>query len=80
MEISVLAKNGLAARFFRGFKAWHEVCPIYLESFKTSLTENRHEIRNPDAQQPVRHLRSYLRHDAWCDVGLSSSEGTQTAT
>jgi hypothetical protein len=34
------------------------------------LTENRHEIRDPDAQQPFRRLRCALRVDLGSDVGL----------
>ena len=75
-----IATNGLIMRLFGDFMAWHEVCPIHLESFKTSLTENRHEIRNPDAQQPVRQLRGYLRNDPRRHVGLSSRKVAQTFT
>jgi hypothetical protein len=34
-------------------------------------TENRHEIRNPDAQQPLRRLHRALRVDSGSDAGLS---------
>jgi hypothetical protein len=37
----------------------------------THPTENRHEIRNPDAQQPVRRLRCDLRVDLGFHAGLS---------
>lgn len=52
-------------RFSRDLKPWHGPCSIYLESFIPSLTENRHEIRDPDAEQPFRRLCAGLRHDAW---------------
>jgi hypothetical protein len=37
----------------------------------TSSTENRHEIRNPDAQQLLRRLCRAVRVDADCHAGLN---------
>jgi hypothetical protein len=63
----------------RGFPGIGEFGIGYaLLSAKASITdrmENRHEIRNLDAQQLLRRLRSDLRIHASRDAGVSQSHG-----
>jgi hypothetical protein len=58
--------------------SWHAPCHIYLESCKTSLTENRHEIRDCDVAKLLRRLPGDLRNGTRLHAGLSHQPETFT--